>query len=450
MKILLVSGFFPPTHTAGSEKRTLGYALELKKLGHSVQVLCAGSFDEGAQYWNGITDEIYRDIPVRRVYLNWQLAPDPNRYLYDNPVIAEHLDDWITEWQPEVAHIISCYTLSASIIEVLRHRGVPLLLTLVDFWFVCPRLNLLHADGSLCDGRTTPWECQRCMLWNAKIYRWSRRVLPENFVKKGLTFISKHPALSRQHGLIGMALDMEHRKRYLTGVLSQVDFITAPSHVLAEMVRGAGMDIAIQVIHSGHDLTWLTTMPPRHTSSVIRFGYIGQISPQKGVYELVAAFIKGDFDDNVELHVYGNQNQNPEYMQRINRLLTHQSSNVTFHGAFPPDRLGEVLAQIDVLVVPSSWWENNPRVIQEAFASKTPVIASDVTGIAEFVTHEVNGLLFERGSVTDLTQQLRRVAQDPSLLTQLQAGITPVKTIEQEMAELIAVYERLLGKKHHE
>mgnify|MGYP001049924798 CR=1 FL=1 len=214
MKILLISGFFPPIHIAGSEKRALGYALALRKLDHSVQVLCAGSFDEGPHYWNGYSDETYRGIAVRRVHLNWQLAPDPNRYLYENPVIAEHLDSWITEWQPDLAHIISCYTLSASVIEVARRRAVPLVLTLVDFWFVCPRLSLLHADGSLCDGRTTPWDCLRCRLWGAKFYRWSRRILPESLVKQGLTYVSKHPSLSRRRGLRGMALNMERRKQY--------------------------------------------------------------------------------------------------------------------------------------------------------------------------------------------------------------------------------------------
>ena len=68
-----------------------------------------------------------------------------------------------------------------------------------------------------------------------------------------------------------------------------------------------------------------------------------------------------------------------------------------------------MLSQIDILVVPSRWHENNPRVIQEAFASKTPVIAANVGGIVEFMQHEFNGLLFERNDVADLARQLRLV-----------------------------------------
>ena len=95
MKILLIAHFFPPKRTAGAEKRALGYAMMLQKLGHTVQVLCAGEWDVGEHHWNGYTDEIYQSISVRRVNLNWIMANDPNRSLYDNRLVEENLSDWL-------------------------------------------------------------------------------------------------------------------------------------------------------------------------------------------------------------------------------------------------------------------------------------------------------------------------------------------------------------------
>ncbi|MCJ7661420.1 MAG: glycosyltransferase, partial [Anaerolineales bacterium] len=155
MKILLITSFFPPTHTAGTEKRTLGYAMQLLNLGHEVQVICAGKWDEGQQYWNGVRDEEYLHIPVKRIHLNWTLAPKPNEYLYRNPKIAQELASWVKDFQPDVIHITSCYTLTASVIEVINELNVPMVLTLTDFWFICPKHTLLRFDNSLCDGRTT-------------------------------------------------------------------------------------------------------------------------------------------------------------------------------------------------------------------------------------------------------------------------------------------------------
>jgi hypothetical protein len=59
MKIVLITSFFPPTHTAGTEKRTFGYTKTLLERDHRVQVFCAGTWDEGKKYWNGHSDEIY-------------------------------------------------------------------------------------------------------------------------------------------------------------------------------------------------------------------------------------------------------------------------------------------------------------------------------------------------------------------------------------------------------
>ena len=223
MKILLISGFFPPKHTAGSEKRTYGYARTLLSKGHDVQVLCADEWTAGNQYWNGYYDEVYHDIPIRRLHINWKLAPDPNQYLYRNAVIAEQLEGWLAEWQPDIVHVISCYTASASVIEIAKAQHHPVILTLVDYWFLCPRLSLLHADGSLCSGQTTSWECVQCLLWGAKAHRWLRTLVPKRLLKEVLLWVSRHPGLSRQRGLRGMALNIDDRKAYLSEMLKLVD-----------------------------------------------------------------------------------------------------------------------------------------------------------------------------------------------------------------------------------
>lgn len=100
--------------------------------------------------------------------------------------------------------------------------------------------------------------------------------------------------------------------------------------------------------------------------------------------------------------------------------------------------------EIDVLVVPSVWYENSPNVILEAFAHRPPVIASNLGGMAELVKHEKNGLLFAPGNAADLARQLSRVIAHPNLLNRLRAGIEPIKSVKEEMDELEAIYRRVL------
>ncbi len=443
MKILLITSFFPPTHTAGTEKRTLGYALKLHERGHQVQVLCAGDWEKGAVYWNGHRDEVYRQIPVRRIDFNWTLAPNPNRYLYRNPLAAKKLEQWLKQWQPDIVHITSCLTLSASVIEAVKAQNLPLVLTLTDYWFICPRISLLRSNGSLCNGRTTHWDCLQCLSADTKAYRGLHAILPKPAAAAAMTWLSRHSAFSKRRGLRGMALDMAERKAYLAEMINAADRITAPSDYLRQVFHNSGNPADIQVIHSGHDLSWLRKMPPKNPSPVIRFGYIGQVIPVKGVHTLLQAFIAANLKERARLDIFGGCKADSDYFKQLESLAAGQET-IRFHGPFQHSQLGEVLARLDVLVAPSEWHENNPRVIQEAFAGKTPVIASDVGGIAEFVRHEENGLLFKRGNAADLAVQLQRIANETDLLPRLQQGLPRVKTGDEEVDELETLYKELL------
>jgi glycosyltransferase involved in cell wall biosynthesis len=440
---MLVSSFFPPTHTAGTEKRTLGYALELHNLGHEVQVVCAGKWNEGDKYWNGFSDDVYQDIPVRRIHLNWVLAPNPNEYLFRNPVVAHELKTWLKDWQPDIVHITSCYTLTASVIQVIHDFGLPIVLTLTDYWFICPKHTLLRGDNTLCDGRTTNQECLDCMLSGNQTYRSLKSILDNKASATAIEWVSRNPRLSNLRGLRGMALNMGERKEYLKKMIAIPEVVVAPSQYLRDVFASSGISREIRVIQSGHDLSWLTKNMKSSSNSGVRFGYIGQITPIKGVHILLSAFSTKLFDGQATLSIYGDNQNGSTYTDQVMDSSKGRENSIVFHGGFPHDQLGKVLSEIDVLIVPSLWQENNPRVIQEAFASKTPVVASDVGGISEFVKHEVNGLLFERSDENDLFRQMFRFIEEPDLIERLHNGISPVKNIETEVEELLVIYNEL-------
>src|SRR5512134_1897825 len=134
MKILYVTNGYQPQRWAGTETYTAGLAEEMSQRGHDVFVLCAGDWDKGDNYWNGVTQDVQKNIPVRRVNLNWVQAPDPFGYLYDNPVVAEYLRNLLREIKPDVVHVTSCETLSASVIRTVKEVNLPLVLSLTDFW----------------------------------------------------------------------------------------------------------------------------------------------------------------------------------------------------------------------------------------------------------------------------------------------------------------------------
>ena len=443
MRILLATSFFPPEHRAGTENYTLGLASGLVKAGNDVRVLCAGSWAEGRRYWNGHTDEIYNGVSVRRLHMNWTKASDPNRYLYDNPVVARELAPYLTQVRPDVVHIISCLTLSASIIRTIKHTHTPVIITLTDFWFLCPRITLLRDNSELCSGQTTAADCLRCMLGHAKSFRLVSSILPESIVDTVLVSVSQHPVITRQRGMRGMALNITHRKEYLRETLAMADCVIAPSKSLQNLFRQNGFCAPMRIVPHGHDLSWLQSYARRTESDTVRFGYLGQIISIKGVHLVLQAFKTLPPESLATLSVFGDLDKEPSYTEQL-RHIAANSSKIQFKGAFVREQLGEILGQLDVVVVPSVWYENSPLVIQEAFAAKIPVIATDLGGMSEIVQHQVNGLLFERSNVQDLSYQLQRVINEPGLLERLRAGIAAVKNMDDEVHELGKIYREFI------
>ncbi len=109
--------------------------------------------------------------------------------------------------------------------------------------------------------------------------------------------------------------------------------------------------------------------------------------------------------------------------------------------------IGEVFSKLDVLVVPSIWYENTPLVIYSAHATGTPVIATNLGGMSEVVHHGVNGLLFEKGDSTGLKKLLEMIIEDRTLLDKLSKNIVPPPSISDYVDGIEKVYSEVLAER---
>lgn len=444
MKILFITNGFPPHRWAGTETYTAGIAKGMQRRGHSVQVLCCGDWDEGPRYWNGYQDGAHNEIPVRRINLNWQKSPNPFGYLYENPEVAKHLAHYLDEIRPDLVHVSSCETLSASILQTIKSRRIPQVLSLTDFWFLCPQINLLRSDGENCDGLTSPWDCLQCLSRGSKVYRLSEQLLPERGVETLLTAIGKSPLLSRQRGIRGILGDTADRKQYLREAFSLPEIRLVASRFVQNVYKTNGFDDSMQLHPYGHDLAWLENYHGKLDSSTINIGFIGQIVHSKGVHVLISAArrLADTYGKKVKFLIYGDVRKNPAYTKQL-QTLADGLDNIQFCGIYPREQSADVYSRIHVLVVPSLWYDF-PLIIHEAFATQTPVIATNLGGMAEAVQHEVNGLLFARGDSDDLFRQMERIVVEPGLIQRLMNGIPKVKSSEEETDELENIYQNLL------
>ena len=242
-----------------------------------------------------------------------------------------------------------------------------------------------------------------------------------------------------------MCPDMEHRKMYLSHILRVVDCLIMPSEFLREMYTSVIPDLdRIRVIPFSIDTDWLQDVGPQTEVGSIRFGSISHIAPIKGIHLAVEAFKGLSVEYGASLSIWGELPENSSYTNQL-RALASGVQGISFHGRFAPDQLGQVFSQVDVVLVPSLWYENNPLVIQTALAAGRPVIATNLGGMSSLVHHEINGLLFERDNVADLSLQLRRVTSEPGLLERLRQGAHETTGAATEVDEIVRVYQQVMS-----
>jgi glycosyltransferase involved in cell wall biosynthesis len=243
-----------------------------------------------------------------------------------------------------------------------------------------------------------------------------------------------------------MALNIPERRHILRRALEQVDRVLIGSESARRLFHGAGVSRAIDVVRYGHDLRWLEGYRGKSPSVPVRFGFIGRLAPMKGPHILVEAFVQAFRVGEAKLLLYGSLEKDPQFLQRL-RALTGGRKDIEFRGTYTHADSGRVFSEIDVLVVPSLW-HDYPLVIGEAFAARTPVIASDFGGMSEFVRDGVDGLLFQRGSVAGLVRQMRRILSDAGLLATLQTGVPSVKSMTEAAGEMERIYTDVLSARY--
>jgi glycosyltransferase involved in cell wall biosynthesis len=444
MKVAILSHFYPPDPCGGAGYYTAMLAEAMQEYGHQVGVLCVSNWGEGKRYLNGHTDDTYNGVPVRRLQVNWQKAERPLDWLYDSPVMGEQTRAFLQQYQPDVVHVSSTYTLSARSIFVAKEMDFPVVVHLHDYWFVCARTVLLHKDGHICTGPETPWKCQQCLLAGTKLGRLVSATVPQSQRRRFLSLLSRSSQITGMAGARGMLGDLERRRRVTLNALEQADALITPTNYARQILEANGAPKnRVTVMPNGGYWNW-TDDVRRTESDHLRVGFLGNVIPTKGVHVLIEAYtMLKESGASVELQIWGDVSLDPDY---YGRLRQHAPDDISWGGRYVNSDLAAILSNLDVIVVPSVWHETQGIVIQEAFAAGLPVLVSADTSLVETVTSGKNGLHFKRGSADDLARQIRRLLDEPALLPTLRSGIPAVRKIDEDVQFIGRIYSSLTGK----
>jgi glycosyltransferase involved in cell wall biosynthesis len=135
---------------------------------------------------------------------------------------------------------------------------------------------------------------------------------------------------------------------------------------------------------------------------------IGSLIPRKGMDVIIRALSELD-DPRCILTIVG---EGPEHAQLLALTRTlGLEEQIRFIGEMPPSAIVGLLGQADIFVL-ASYSEGRPNALLEAMATGLPIVASNIEGVQELVTHGHNGLLFPAGAASALALQIKSLLSD--------------------------------------
>jgi len=405
MKILFLTHQFFPEYQTGTERFVLNNALMAQKFGNKGKVVTY-SYYENAFYDQEIHGILYKEffyegIPV--LAYKFKRIPEKINLVLENKNHSPFAKSVLEVEAPDIIHVGHSMRMH-EFIWAAKDLGIPYIVTLTDFFLLCPKVNLTPDKFSLCSGPNGGKACAKlCPELNPK-------------------FISRR---------------LESAEKLLINAKA----IIAPSDFVAKTFLREFPNFPIDVIPHGIRYHFI-----KHNNRVydkeckITFGYLGNLIYHKGVHILLSAFTSIE-SKNTSLKIYGFGQQ--EFIEKL-KEISNNDKRVSFQGMFASEKLGNVLSEIDVLINPSISYETYSFTLHEALACNVPVIASNLGVMGEVIVNNFNGFTFSPGDAFDLARKMEEIIKNPVILNDLKQNIKNqiiVPTIEQEAYAYFKIYK---------
>ncbi|QDP24374.1 glycosyltransferase family 4 protein [Bradyrhizobium cosmicum] len=343
MKVLVTSSLYP---TPGAPKVVGGAEIFVRRLveslvarGDAIEVVRAASLpDQRAERHNDV--DVY-SAPNRNIYLPFtEQRSAPVRGIW------HAIEDWqrtadvvgarIDAFKPDLLHSNNLSGLTTAVWKAAFDRGIPVIHTLHDYYLTCPRCSRFS------NGRACKHTCLSCNL---------------------LT-LSRRSATRHLSAVVGVS-------QRILDIHTELGLF---ANATRKVIRHASALGPIAPIAT----------PP---SSTLRLGFIGRLTEEKGIYNLVKA-IEVLPPSSVRLVIAGHASD--EIKQELRDLAPR--ATIEFLGFVAPEKFYE---QIDVVVIPPIWEEPGPIVVADARAAGKPFLGTKFGGIPEAVARGAKGWLTE-------------------------------------------------------
>ncbi len=357
------------------------------------------------------------------------------------------LNQILDDVQPHVVHLqhLLGYPVLA-VLQELKNRNLPIIYTMSDHWFVCPRVHALRSNLTPCTGPEHGlWTCAACMTEKIPL-----RIA--NPILAGANKVGLLPLATRLLPAHSKAGAMMRRDTVIQAAFPFFDHLLSPCESLIERLVAWGLPgEKMQYVPYGNVLPEHVAPPrQRRMGEPLKIGYLGAFVPGKGPHVVVEAarLLFQETGKQFIFYFHGSGKQG-KYTSAIEKQAS-DLPNALLMGRYARSDLDEIMSNLDCVVVPSLWYETSSFVISEAFLHLVPVVTSDLGAMRERVNGgSQGGIVFEPGNPRALADTLLRLQQEPRLLEELRRTIPPVTLVFDHVQTLLEIYEHHIAEKQN-
>jgi glycosyltransferase involved in cell wall biosynthesis len=325
-----------------------------------------------------------------------------------NPQSAKSIRLLVRRNQIEVAHFHNTFpVMSPSVYRAARDEGAAVVQTLHNFRLVCPG-NTMFRDNHLCDdcvGKPLPWPSVLHACYRG----------------------------DRQATAVSAAMLAYHRA---TGTWSHnIDAYVALSEFNRSLFCRAGLAEASIFVKPN----FLKSDPGPGTRKRAGALFVGRLIPEKGISTLLTAWKR--IGSKLPLTIFGDGPLRDE----VASAAESSDGAVRWLGWRSRSEVDEALGAASVVISPSVWIEAGPLSVIESFARATPLIASRLGSLAEYVKPDMSGYLFDPGNPASLVEAVEKFLKLPDCGSRMGATARKIfldtYSAEHAYKNMIALYD---------
>jgi glycosyltransferase involved in cell wall biosynthesis len=395
MRILLVNTFYTPDVKGGAEIILEILAKGMLSHGHDVSVLSLSQ--TGKWVSENIDGVAITRMPAPNLYVPYtsKSTNKIKRFTWKildcyNPNALKRINDQLFKRRPDLVLTHNLAGISISAWQACRQSTIPVIHILHDYYLLCPNITMMH--GTVPCGH----QCTKC-----NVLRWPHRYLSSHL--DAVVGVSR--SILKRHEEAGFFMNMKEK----------------------------------HVIYNAANIKTVTPLKNSEQGTFV-FGFIGGLTPVKGVDQLIRAFQRIATKKNVKLLIAG-KGDDAAYVQSLQ--LSCRPWPIEFLGYVTSESF---YLRIDALVVPSLWHEAFGNVVCEALGRSVPVIGAKRGGIPEIISDGVNGLLYDPNEDANLVEAMHLLMEDRVLFQKLRHHAAASAAHFTDTARMISEYNTLASR----